>query len=51
MIEEETTVRGKLDIAGKWLKYMRGVQTLDALSIDELKEIDAVYEIIKEAVY
>lgn len=51
MIEEETTTKGKLEIAGKWLRYMKAVQSRDALSAEEMEEIDAVYEIIKEAIY
>lgn len=51
MTEEAITAGDQLMVARQWLEYMESCDKAETLSLAELIEIEAVYNLIKDAIY
>ena len=51
MINEAIATSDQLMVARQWLKYMEYADKIEALSLEEIHEIQSVYDLIKHAIY
>ena len=51
MTEEAITAGDQLMVARQWLEYMELCDKKETLSLEEIQEIQSVYDLIKDAIY
>lgn len=50
-MEEAITAHDQLMVVDDWLAYMESCDTMETLSLNEIHEIQSVYDLIKHAIY
>lgn len=51
MTEEAITAGDQLIVARQWLEFMEACDKKGTLHLEEIQEIQAVYDLIKDAIY